>query len=85
MQRALLSSTALFAFHKLGVSYRDRGKLEKFLLSPERRALAIEEQERAAACLVLWRKQREEGRGFGDIHLEATEKEVAAKREEWRA
>lgn len=60
-------------------------KMEKFLLSPERRALAIEEQERAAACLVLWRKQREEGRGFGDIHLEATEKEVAAKREEWRA
>lgn len=60
-------------------------KMEKFLLSPERRALAIEEQERAAACLVLWRKQREEGRSFRDIHLEATEKEVAAKREEWRA
>lgn len=55
------------------------GKLEKFLLSPERGLLAPEEQKCAAACLILWRKKQEEGRGFGDIHLEASESEVAAK------
>lgn len=32
MQRAPLKTTALFAFHKLGVSYRERGKIQLVLL-----------------------------------------------------
>lgn len=56
-------------------------KVMAFLKSADVSQLSRQEQECAAAYLVLREKMQKEGRSLGDIHFEATEMEVAEKLE----